>query len=57
MIDEQPVPSASLSAAPQFSKAEYANVSSAESCRICGQAIAGPYFRVNGAMACASCAH
>jgi len=41
---------------PQFNTAEYAGTSGTDQCKLCGQAIAGPYYRVNGAMACASCA-
>lgn len=41
--------------APQFARAEY-SVPGTDSCKICGAAIAGSYFRVNNAMACASCA-
>jgi len=44
------------SSAPQFSKAEYASGSEPDTCRICGQTIVGSYYRVNNAMACASCA-
>jgi len=41
---------------PQFSTAEYAHVPGSERCRICGSAVAGEYFRVNGQMACRRCA-
>jgi hypothetical protein len=41
---------------PQFSTAEYAHIPGTERCRICGNAIAGEYFRVNGQMACSQCA-
>ena len=44
------------SPAPQFNTAEYIGTSGTDQCKFCGQAIAGPYYRVNGAMACASCA-
>jgi hypothetical protein len=41
---------------PQFSRAEYATGPESDTCRICGQTIVGGYYRVNEAMACASCA-
>ncbi len=41
---------------PQFSTAEYAHIPGTERCRICGNAIAGEYFRVNSQMACGKCA-
>jgi hypothetical protein len=48
-----PAPSADV---PQFSTAEYAHIPGTERCRICGNAIAGEYFRVNSQMACGKCA-
>jgi phage FluMu protein Com len=41
---------------PQFGTAEYSGVPGTERCRFCNQAVAGRYFRVNGAMTCPSCA-
>jgi len=41
---------------PQFSTAEYAHIPGTERCRICGNLIAGEYFRVNNQMACSTCA-
>lgn len=43
------------SAVPQFSTAEYAHLPGTERCRICGGAISGEYYRVNGQMACSRC--
>lgn len=61
MPDDQqvtvPVPlSAPSPDIPQFSTAEYANVPGTERCRICGNLIAGEYYRVNTQMACSKCA-
>jgi hypothetical protein len=41
---------------PQFSTAEYAQTPGTDRCRICGNLIAGEYYRVNNQMACATCA-
>jgi hypothetical protein len=41
---------------PQFDTAEYQGVKAPDWCRMCKQAVVGPYYRVNGEMACASCA-
>lgn len=41
---------------PQFNKAEYIGESGAEHCSACHQPIAGSYYRVNGQMACPTCA-
>jgi hypothetical protein len=49
------VPPAS-SDVPQFSTAVYTNVPGSERCRICGNSIAGEYFRINSQMACGKCA-
>ena len=48
--------SGTISTVPQFSTAEYAHVPGTERCKICNNLIAGEYFRVNGLMACATCA-
>ncbi|MGA3132757.1 MAG: hypothetical protein ABSD59_18275 [Terracidiphilus sp.] len=48
--------SSSGSEVPQFATAEYAHVPGTERCRICGNLIAGEYYRVNSQMACAKCA-
>jgi hypothetical protein len=40
---------------PQFSTAEYAQTAS-DRCQLCQQPIGATYYRVNGAMACLSCA-
>jgi hypothetical protein len=42
--------------APQFSKAEYAHIPGTELCKLCGTALSGEYYRVNGLMACGKCA-
>ena len=42
--------------APQFSTAEYQETLDKNSCKTCGQPVKDQYFRVNGAMACVSCA-
>jgi hypothetical protein len=41
---------------PQFATAEYAPNSPAMSCAACRRPIDGPYFKINGAQACADCA-
>jgi hypothetical protein len=41
---------------PQFTTAEYSGQPGAVVCKSCGQAISGPYYRVNGVPACANCA-
>ncbi len=51
--DPTPAP---ISDAPQFATAEYAHLPGTERCRICGNLIAGEYYRVNSQMACAKCA-
>lgn len=48
-------PSASLES-PQFAKAEYASTPSGDRCKICGNLINMQYYRVNGNMACGTCA-
>src|SRR5437762_266576 len=45
-----------LSQTPQFNTAEYLGTSGTTQCKMCDQTITGAYYRVNGAMACASCA-
>ena len=40
---------------PQFATAEYAPNSPAMACAACKRPINGPYFKINGAQACASC--
>jgi predicted lipid-binding transport protein (Tim44 family) len=42
--------------APQFATAEYTQPSEGDQCAGCKQRIVGSYYRVNGNMACASCA-
>jgi hypothetical protein len=42
--------------APQFGKAEYLGEPGADRCAACGQPVVHEYYRVNGAMACPSCA-
>lgn len=44
------------SSTPQFSKAEYAEVSAQDICKGCKAPITGVYYRANGAMVCGSCA-
>jgi hypothetical protein len=51
--DPTPAPPSDV---PQFATAEYAHVPGTERCRICGNLIAGEYYRVNSQMACAKCA-
>jgi hypothetical protein len=41
---------------PQFETAQYAASQGKDQCKLCGQAIAGTYYRVGGEMACPSCA-
>jgi hypothetical protein len=41
---------------PQFSTAEYTHVPGTERCAICGNAVSGEYYRINGRMACTRCA-
>jgi hypothetical protein len=55
-MPDNPGLTAAGSSAPQFSRAEYASGPGPDACQICGQTIVGSYFRVNNAMACASCA-
>jgi len=45
-----------LSPSPQFGTAEYVGTAGGDHCQFCHQPIAANYFRVNNAMACASCA-
>jgi hypothetical protein len=40
---------------PQFKTAEYSE-KSGEPCKVCGQAISGAYYQVNGARTCSKCA-
>jgi len=41
---------------PQFATAEYAGKSGDDRCRTCNQPLVENYYRVNGALACTSCA-
>jgi hypothetical protein len=41
---------------PQFATAEYAGKSGDDRCRTCNQPLVGNYYRINGALACSSCA-
>jgi hypothetical protein len=41
---------------PQFATAEYSNKAAETVCKACARKISGPYYRVNGVPACASCA-
>ena len=41
---------------PQFGTAEYSGLSATDHCKFCNQPVATQYYRVNDAMACASCA-
>jgi hypothetical protein len=41
---------------PQFGTAEYVGTPGNDHCQFCHQPVASTYFRVNGAMACPSCA-
>ncbi len=43
-------------AAPQFATVEYSKKTDGDYCTFCNQPIAGQYYRVNGKMACSSCA-
>lgn len=55
--DQEATPTPSLGQdVPQFATAEFSHIPGSERCRICGGAIAGEYFRVNGQMACGRCA-
>lgn len=42
--------------APQFGTAEYADKPGSDLCKSCNQTIAGSYYRINGVLACPSCA-
>ena len=42
---------------PQFATAEFAPNSPAMTCAACRRPIDGPYFKINGAQACANCAN
>jgi hypothetical protein len=41
---------------PQFETAEYPAKPGTDQCKLCGQSIAGKYYRINGGMSCPSCA-
>lgn len=41
---------------PQFGTAEYQPEVGGDHCKTCGLAIAGSYFRINGAITCSACA-
>jgi hypothetical protein len=41
---------------PQFDTAEYSNVPGTERCEFCKQNLSGTYYRINGNVACGSCA-
>jgi len=41
---------------PQFDTAEYSNVRGGERCEFCKQNLGGTYYRINGHVACGSCA-
>ena len=61
MIESQETPPSILAQSasaetPQFGKAEYAHTPGPERCGICGNTLSGQYYRVNGQMACATCA-
>ena len=43
-------------ATPQFGTAEYVGRPETDVCRFCQQPVGGSYYRINGALACASCA-
>jgi hypothetical protein len=43
------------SGTPQFNTAEYVSKPGANACRSCNTTVSGPYYRVNGALACANC--
>lgn len=45
-----------MSETPQFGTAEYQPEVGGDHCKTCGLAIAGSYFRINGAMTCSACA-
>ena len=40
---------------PQFGVAEYPSASGKDICKSCNQAVAGRYYRINGALACERC--
>src|SRR5260370_28290602 len=40
----------------QFGTAEYEKKAGGDYCRLCNQSIVGRYYRINGTMACNSCA-
>lgn len=41
---------------PQFETAQYAGSPGTDHCKLCGQVIAGAYYRVGGVIACPGCA-
>jgi hypothetical protein len=46
----------SSSGPPQFGTAEYKTAPAGDTCKVCGQALPGIYYRANRAMVCAVCA-
>jgi hypothetical protein len=44
------------SGTPQFSTAEYTSKGDPDRCKSCNQPIGDTYYRVNGALACPTCA-
>lgn len=46
----------SLNTTPQFSTAEYAHIPGTERCRLCNNLLSQEYYRVNGLLACQTCA-
>jgi hypothetical protein len=56
MLSFPPMSDPSSPDRPQFSTAEYAGTPGEDRCRFCKQPIAQTYYRVNGHMACGSCA-
>lgn len=46
----------SPSGPPQFGTAEYKSSPAGDTCKVCGQALPGIYYRANRAMVCGSCA-
>jgi hypothetical protein len=46
----------SSSGPPQFGTAEYKTSPAGDTCKVCGQALPGVYYRANRAMVCAGCA-
>src|SRR4051794_16620786 len=50
------MPDTGAASSPQFSTAEFSGKPSTDVCHFCKQSVSTRYYRVNGVMACGSCA-